>query len=1750
MTCSISFFQFRSFKFAVVFAAFCIACVADVSAQERRPDRGLQAGNSYAISDIETVNLQNGNVVLNIPLASLPAGKGSSPGLTVGLKYNSKLWDSAQQLRHDGIPDEVGNTKYMRDLLQASSSGGWHLDKGSHILELVTRNGYHGLYEEESCVNGNAIPYLRNGYRYRLELRLPDGGVKEFRPRGSGPAFIDEFGDGFYSIDMNGVRHSYTLVDNPDGPVGSCSYVLQTISTTGMHYFTNDGSNLRLFVPPGQGIGAGIVGQRWTLYYPDGRVVENAPADDPTVNQRITDRNGNRVLVRTNSIESNAGHRIEFSTDSNGNTLVTQKGFGGADVTTTIVWGAIYVYRNYKATQALNANPAHRYEDLFENPSVVEKIILPSQAGSREIEFGYNGASSHPGTAYTDGWGELNYIKMPSEAEVLYDYHLDLEPAVLGAFDVLSNYVANRELKYLAEYDGSSPQVTEVTSYSNASFMGVGGVTLPDGSWSNEYSDTQGVFKGYAYRVVSSNGTISEKIWAENSTPLFGGNPYVKTELSTIPDSNGNPAFTAIKEYEYDKNGNVLEVREYDWVPYLSITRTGTGNALKVTALPSERTLLRKTVNSYYYPTPIATDTTTDSPNHYSNPNSPALLNLIKSTEVRDANDAVVSRSEFLYDGVTTSPVNGNLTETRVWDNTKGALASPDANGFRLNGGNSVSTTAVYDQYGNVEQTTDANNTVTQITYGNVAGPNGNVTGLYPTQTIVAHGTSIARTSTAVYDFYTGLPTSSTDVDNGVTNATEYDALGRPTKAISALGVTDLEAWTQTEYDDINRRVIVRSDLETKGDGKKVAVQHFDQLGRVRLARTLENAATEDPTNEQHGIKVQTRYRSNPSTSLGPKGEYTLVSNPYRASSSFAASTEPTMGWTVEFESSTSGLKTVETFNGSALPSIWGGNTDSTGKSEEREEANAVVTIDESGRTRRTVADALGRMIRVDEPNGDGVLGSLASPHQATSYSYDTLGNLLQIVQGGQTRTFTYSSLSRLLSATNPESGTFQYTYDPNGNLLTKTDARSITTTYSYDALNRVTFRNYSDTTPDITYTYDDPQVPFSKGKLTKVASSVSETHYLEFDEAGRITKHKQAIDGEDYTTAYTYNLGGALIEETYPSGRVVKNVLNSNGDLSLIQSRKNANHGFSTYANSLTYNPAGVVSSAQLGNGRWESIVFNSRLQSTQIALGTVQNGTDKLKLEYNYGTVQNNGNVLSQTITVPTIDQNPGFVATQTYLYDFLNRLQSAEEKISDQTSWKQTFIYDRFSNRSFNTTGNNTTTLPENFDPDVYNPTVSSVNNQFESGQGYTYDASGNTKSDPLGRSFVYDAENKLLEIKNLESQTIGHYFYDGNGKRVKKVVPANSEITVFVYNAIGKLIAEYSTVIAPPENAKVAYVTNDHLGSPRIITDKNGTTMSRRDLHPFGEEVVSTHRTSNLGYADDEIRQRFTSYKRDSESLLDFAEARYYSIILGRFTSPDEFSGGPDELFNFTDDAAENPTFYADLDNPQSLNKYQYTYNNPLNLVDPDGHKPKAKDFTDAGKLLAEYEDFWNDNHNEKLSGKKNYLRFSSCPRCPMRRPPVRRPQPRRVPRSPRPNQPREPYGPGLNEANQRRQNEQHLQNLILVPSGPANMIRFPGPLVRHHIFPQANEFARYFSRAGINIHLYTVQIPQSQHRLSHSGIGQGQGGAWNNQWRQFFRANPNATRDQIFQQANTMLLNFAMNGNLVPYRNPSPSVQSK
>jgi len=1492
--------------------------------EERKPATGYEAGASYSISDIENVNLQNGNLILNIPLASLSSGRGTSPGYTVGLQYNSKIWNSQLQHKTNGLPDQNGQTNYTKELLVDSEEGGWSLNSAGYVLNVVNRMELEDL---ALCTAGNDYAYSRSGYAFKVQMKTPEGKIVTFRPYGSGVAFSDPYADDFFSIDPTGLRHIYSLVTMNQG--ASCGYSTQQIVTTGMNYYSSDGSGMRLFLPPGTGATV-----NWKLYMSDGKLVENGPIDDSTIMQRITDRNGNKLVWKAATINGMDGIKIQndvgkyvfVSNVANDENKIITEGFNGALLETKVHWKTYYVYRAYTTTTAYNAPQSERVLESLWGLINVDKITLPSQAGDLEYNFTYNASETEP-QSHTTSWGELKTVSLPSEAQAEYSYDWEISTGALSVQNILKLGAMRRALKYYSEYDGNSQLVTEYTNYGNNSF------TSPDGGKHLEVMSWDTSFRGYNCRTINPDGSISEKIWARNAAPNVSGgtvNAYVKTAFTSIPDSTGNPVLTAITDYDYDKNGNVLEIREYDWVAYSSVPRIGNGINLKPIGLPGNLTLKRKTVNTYYNPTPIATDITTASSNNYADPSSPRLHNIIKSSEVRDGGDIIKSRTEFYYD----DPSNrGNLKEVRAWDSTKDNLADADSNGSRLNSNNSISTYTDYDSYGNPTLITDANGNRKQIVYGDISGPNGSVAGLYPTQTKTAYGTAVERTATAAYDFHTGLVTSSTDVDNSLTNAAEFDALGRPTKAITAQG-TALESWVRTEYSAEDRRVIVRADLEAKGDGKKVAIQHFDQLGRVRLSRMLEDAAAGNPYNEADGIKVQTRYRYNaPTDPDNSDGAYTLTSNSYRAANSSAASSEQTMGWTLSYINKTGKHSETTTFAGTGLPEPWGSNSSSTGTIKTDADTDRVLATDQAGKQRVSKTNVLGQLSGVWEitPQDSATVAVTFAGHSEvaygyqTNYGYDISGNLTTVTQGSQTRTFTYSSLERLTSATNPESGTITYKYDANGNLTQKSQPRNGTVTIitadTYDPLNRITQRSYAGdpnyTTPAVAYTYDNK--PHARGKLTQINSSVSNTEYTGFDLLGRVTSHKQTTDGRDYTTGYAYDLSGALVEETYPSTRKVKNILDNNGDLSVVQSKKNSGSGYWSYAGSFNYTAAGAVSSMQLGNGHWQSTSFNSRLQPTQIALGTTLSAADLLDLTYSYGTNKNNGNVLSQTITTPATGNNPGFVATQNYTYDSLNRLSQATETIPDQTGWQQSYLYDRFGNRRFDTANNQTTTLEANCPAAVCNPEINPANNKLVSA---AYDSSGNTTTDVSSNQYVYDGENKMVQAKDPSGDLIGQYWYDGGGMRIKKYVPATNETTVFLYDVGGKLVAEYSTQLS--SDPQVSYLTSDILETPRVNTNAGGAVIARHDYHPFGEEIVSSQRTPEIGYDSDEIRQKFTSKQRDLETDLDYFEARYYSNSLGRFSSVDPVNLTAERLVD-----------------PQRINLFAYTRNNPLKFVDPNG-----------------------------------------------------------------------------------------------------------------------------------------------------------------------------------------------------------------
>lgn len=99
-----------------------------------RPDRGVTPTGSYSVSDIENISLQNGNVNLNIPLASLPPIAGGKLSFTFNAQYNSKIWDvvRTQQI---GEAWDLSEEYYVVDTVQQSDRGGWRVT-GQYSIDI------------------------------------------------------------------------------------------------------------------------------------------------------------------------------------------------------------------------------------------------------------------------------------------------------------------------------------------------------------------------------------------------------------------------------------------------------------------------------------------------------------------------------------------------------------------------------------------------------------------------------------------------------------------------------------------------------------------------------------------------------------------------------------------------------------------------------------------------------------------------------------------------------------------------------------------------------------------------------------------------------------------------------------------------------------------------------------------------------------------------------------------------------------------------------------------------------------------------------------------------------------------------------------------------------------------------------------------------------------------------------------------------------------------------------------------------------------------------------------------------------------------------------------------------------------------------------------------------------------------------------------------------------------------------------
>lgn len=239
--------------------------------------------------------------------------------------------------------------------------------------------------------------------------------------------------------------------------------------------------------------------------------------------------------------------------------------------------------------------------------------------------------------------------------------------------------------------------------------------------------------------------------------------------------------------------------------------------------------------------------------------------------------------------------------------------------------------------------------------------------------------------------------------------------------------------------------------------------------------------------------------------------------------------------------------------------------------------------------------------------------------------------------------------------------------------------------------------------------------------------------------------------------------------------------------------------------------------------------------------------------------------------------------------------------------------TEAYDRYGNRAPQTFAGGTLAIPQ----PVY--TIDPATNRIST-PGYQYDAAGNLTFDAL-HTYKYDVENRIAEVVDLAEQ----YAYDPTGLRVQKT--ANNSTTNYVLSG-AKVLAEYvngalskeyinsgDALLATVSGGQLTYHYPDHL-STRLETDTAGTVTRTFGHLPFGETWYETGTAS---------KWKFTTYERDNSGL-DYANFRFYNNPFGRFMTTDPYAGS------------------AELSNPQSLSRFSYVLNSPVDYSDSSGLGP--------------------------------------------------------------------------------------------------------------------------------------------------------------------------------------------------------------
>nr|WP_254865716.1 RHS repeat-associated core domain-containing protein [Leptospira santarosai] len=333
--------------------------------------------------------------------------------------------------------------------------------------------------------------------------------------------------------------------------------------------------------------------------------------------------------------------------------------------------------------------------------------------------------------------------------------------------------------------------------------------------------------------------------------------------------------------------------------------------------------------------------------------------------------------------------------------------------------------------------------------------------------------------------------------------------------------------------------------------------------------------------------------------------------------------------------------------------------------------------------------------------------------------------------------------------------------------MSSQTDARGRTIQFTYDTLGRALTQTTNGSEAPVQFTYDEPSVPFSRGRLTGVTDGSGRSEFR-YSQKGNAIQKTRYVDDITAIFKTDYDSLNRPITETLPDGTKLHNFYSPNGTLSSItmDTADGTSVGHTVVSYQGPYLDSNGVPSLRRtsGNGVTMEIGFEPLDKRPLRVVSKKPDGSVIANTELSYDAKGN--------ITRIEDKINPN--RTQNFTLDNLGRVTQGTGKYGTQ-------------NYSFSANGNliqkGAYTL--GYTDGTHANAVTTATSPNTGTLNYGYDASGNMIS-RNGDVLRYDSYGKLIELTPYAASSSIRNTYDFAGNRVKSV----SDITLISTYALGE------------------------------------------------------------------------------------------------------------------------------------------------------------------------------------------------------------------------------------------------------------------------------------------------------------------------------------------------------------------------